>query len=273
METVELACEKRETRPKGRAGALRRAGRVPAILYRPRTAPTPLIVGGLELRARVASAARSPVMRLESPSPEIDGKHVILKDVQRGPVTGEIVHADLYEVHLNRALKVSVPLKFTGRAVGVTEAEFSSRSFATSMWSVCRWRFPKLLKWTFRRSEFTTSIHVSALKFPGNIKPIFDSDFGVVSVLPPTVEEAPVAAAAAAVEGAPVEGAVPAEEPRRSRSRAGRRSGEGGRSARSSGRGRQEGRRCAEEIAIVFSFPLPAFREGGHAVRSAGRGG
>jgi large subunit ribosomal protein L25 len=52
-------------------------------------------------------------------------------------------------------------------------------------------------------------IHVSAVKVPGNAKPIFDQDYAVVSVLPPTVAEAPTPQAAAA-EGAPEEGA-PAE--------------------------------------------------------------
>ncbi len=54
-------------------------------------------------------------------------------------------------------------------------------------------------------------IHVSAMKFPGNVKPIFDTDYPVVTVLPPTVAEVAVAAAPEAVEGAAVEGAAPAE--------------------------------------------------------------
>jgi large subunit ribosomal protein L25 len=52
-------------------------------------------------------------------------------------------------------------------------------------------------------------IHVSGMTFPGNLKPIFDTDYPVVTVLPPTVAEAPVAAAAA--EAAPAEGAEGAE--------------------------------------------------------------
>ena len=45
-------------------------------------------------------------------------------------------------------------------------------------------------------------LHVSALKFAGNVKPIFDTDYPVVTVLPPTVAEA-------AVVAAPAEGEVP----------------------------------------------------------------
>ena len=67
-------------------------------------------------------------------------------------------------------------------------------------------------------------IHVSAMKFAGNVKPIFDTDYPVVTVLPPTVEAAPVAAAA---EAAPVEGAAACR--RRGRRTGRRRGGQGSR--------------------------------------------
>jgi large subunit ribosomal protein L25 len=206
METVELVCEKRETRPKGAATTLRRAGRVPAILYGPRTAPTALAVGGVELKARVASAARSPVIRLKSPSPDLDGKHVVLKDVQRAPVSGDILHADFYEVDLNRAIRVSVPLKFVGKAAGVTEGGILQPLVRSVEVECLPLEIPEFVEVDVSALGIHDVIHVSALTFSGNVKPIYDSDYGVVSVLPPTVAEAPVAAAAAPVEGAPVEG-------------------------------------------------------------------
>ena len=44
METAELAAEKRADRPKNLARALRRQGRVPAVLYGPKTSPTAIAV-------------------------------------------------------------------------------------------------------------------------------------------------------------------------------------------------------------------------------------
>jgi large subunit ribosomal protein L25 len=211
METAELACEKRETRPKGRAKTLRRAGRIPAILYGPQTPPTALAVGDADLKARVASAARSPVIRLKCASPEVDGKHVVLKDLQRAAVSGDILHADLYEVDLNRALRVSVPLKFSGRAVGVTEGGILQPLVRHVEVECLPLEIPEFIEVDVTELGIHDVIHVSALKFAANVKPIYDNDYAVVSVLPPTVAEAPVAAAAAApVEGAPAEGA-PAE--------------------------------------------------------------
>src|ERR1039458_10377422 len=89
METGELACEKRATRPKGQNNALRRNGRVPAILYGPTTAPMALAIDRLELKARISAAAHTRIIKLKSSAAEIDGKHVIFKDVQRAPVSGD----------------------------------------------------------------------------------------------------------------------------------------------------------------------------------------
>ena len=204
-----MTCEKRETRPKGNVNALRRSGRIPAVLYGPRMQPTALAVAGAELKARVASSARSPVIRLKSGSSELDGRHVVFKDIQRGPVSGDIVHADLYEVDLNRALRVSVPLKFTGRAVGVVDGGILQPLVRKVAVECLPLEIPESVEVDVTALGIHDVIHVSMLKFTGNIKPIYDSDYAVVSVLPPTVAEAPVAAAAAAaIEGAPVEGAA-----------------------------------------------------------------
>jgi large subunit ribosomal protein L25 len=162
------------------------------------------------MKVRVAAAARSPVMKLKCSSADLDGRHVILKDVQRAPVTGEIVHADLYEVDLQRALRVSVPLKFVGKAIGTTEGGILQPLVRHVAVECLPLEIPEFIEVDVTPLGIHDVIHVSALKFAGNIKPVYDSDYAVVSVLPPTVAEVAAPAAAAAVEGAPAEGA-PAE--------------------------------------------------------------
>jgi large subunit ribosomal protein L25 len=53
------------------------------------------------------------------------------------------------------------------------------------------------------------SIHIEELTMPSGVTAIYDSNFALVTVVPPTVEEAPTAAPAAA-EAAPT--AAPQEE-------------------------------------------------------------
>src|SRR5205809_6578215 len=46
---------------------------------------------------------------------------VLVRDLQRHPVTRAVLHADFYEVDLTERLTVSVPLRFVGKPVGVVE--------------------------------------------------------------------------------------------------------------------------------------------------------
>jgi large subunit ribosomal protein L25 len=220
METVELACEKREVRPKGLVNRIRHEGRVPGIIYGNMGVATPVAVGGIELKARVHTAARQRLIRLKSGSPELDGKHVILKQVQRTPVDGDILHVDFYEVDLNKPLRVSVPLKFVGRAAGIVDGGILQPLEREVEVECLPLEIPASIEVDVTALGVHDVMHVSALKFTENVKPIFDTDYPVVTVLPPTVAEVPVAAApvegaeAAAVEGAaPAAGAQPAAEP------------------------------------------------------------
>jgi large subunit ribosomal protein L25 len=223
METVELVCEKREIRPKGLVHRLRREGRVPGIVYGNHVAATAVAVSGLELKARVQTAARQRLMRLKSGSPDLDGKHVILKQVQRTPVGGDIVHVDFYEVDLNKTIRVSIPLHFVGRAAGIIEGGILQPLEREVEVECLPIEIPQRVDVDVTSLGVHDVMHVSALQFSGNVRPIFDTDYPIVTVLPPTVAEAPAeaaapvegaeaeAAAAPAEGGAPAAGAAPAE--------------------------------------------------------------
>ncbi len=210
METGELLCEIRPIRPKGVRHQLRREGAVPGVLYGPKTTPLAIAVNALELKNRVSHAATMRIMKLKSSASELNGKHVLLKDIQRAPVSREILHADLYEVDLNRLIRVNVGLRFIGKPAGVADGGILQPLVRNVEVECLPMEIPEFFEVDVSALGIHDVIHVSAMKFTGNVKPIFDTDYAIVSVLPPTVEAAPVVAAAAeAVPGA--EGAAPAE--------------------------------------------------------------
>jgi large subunit ribosomal protein L25 len=209
METGELLCEKRPTRPKGARHQVRREGRVPGVLYGPKTTPIAVSVNATDLKNRVAHAASARIMRLKSSATELDGKHVLVKDIQRAPVSREILHADLYEVDLNRPIRVNVPLHFVGKPAGVAEGGILQPLVREVEVECLPMEIPEFFDVDVSALGIHDVIHVSAMKFAGNVKPIFDTDYAIVSVLPPTVEAAPTPVVAAEVAGA--EGAAPAE--------------------------------------------------------------
>ncbi len=217
METAEISCEKRESKAKGSLNSLRRAGRVPAVLYGRGTTTTSVAVNAIELKNRVAHASTMRLMKIKSDASDLNGKHVILKEIQRTPVSREIIHADFYEVDLNRAIRVRVPFKFTGRAQGIMAGGIFQPLEREVELECLPLEIPESVEVDVTPLGIHDVIHVSSVTFSGNIKPIYDTDYPVATVLPPTVAEAPVAAApvegeAAEAAAAPAEGAAAAPE-------------------------------------------------------------
>jgi large subunit ribosomal protein L25 len=209
METVDLECEKRAVRPKGLLHQLRRQGRIPGVLYGNSSEATPIAVTAQELNARVQAAARQRLIRLKSPSSDLDGKHVIVKQLQRTPVKGDILHVDLFEVDLNKPLRVTVPLRFTGRPAGAVDGGILQPLEREVLVECLPLEIPESIEVDVSPLGIHEVLHVSTLKFTGNVRPIFDTDYPVVTVLPPTVAEVPAAAAEAVAEAAaPAEGAA-----------------------------------------------------------------
>ena len=76
-------------------------------------------VNGRDLRSRVGSLEGSHVLRFKSVADSLDGRLVLIKNVQYHPVTHAVAHIDFYEVDVTRKITVMVGLHFVGRAEGV----------------------------------------------------------------------------------------------------------------------------------------------------------
>jgi len=107
-EQITLAATTRAAAGKGETNRLRRAGRVPAIVYGHRVDPTPVSVDGRELfHALNGPAGKNALITLD-----IEGRTtlVVARDLQRHPVRREIVHLDLIAVDQDQQIDVSVPV-------------------------------------------------------------------------------------------------------------------------------------------------------------------
>ena len=119
METVEVPVETREVGNKRDAGRLRRGGKLPGVVYGRGTDGVAMQVDDRELRSRIGGLEGSHVLRFKSAAGNLDGRLVLIKDVQYHPVTHAVAHIDFYEVDVSRKITVMVGLHFVGRAEGV----------------------------------------------------------------------------------------------------------------------------------------------------------
>ncbi len=123
MEQVKLGAKARKEIGKAQIKQSRLKGSIPAVVYRKGENSTPLF---LDLKAMEkalhTSAGENVIINLK-----IDGgekakeKTCIIKEIQRKPIGGSLLHVDFNEISLTEAIKVSVPLAAKGEAAGVKQ--------------------------------------------------------------------------------------------------------------------------------------------------------
>jgi large subunit ribosomal protein L25 len=202
VETIEIKAEPREVERKGQAKSLRRQGKIPGIFYGPKTAAVALQIDGYDFVTRVAGTEGSHLIRIASDAAPLASKVALVKAIQYHPVTGAVQHVDFYEVDLTVKIAVKVPLHFVGKAVGVVRGGILQPIAREIEVECLPMDIPEYISVEVSALDIGHSLHVSHLSIPAGVVAVYETDFPVVSVVPPTVEKAPVAEAAPTVEGA-----------------------------------------------------------------------
>lgn len=203
MSDIVVSAEAREQRGKNEAKRLRARGRIPAIVYAPGKENVAVSVSPRELAVVFKTgAAENTLVDLE-----LDGKKrkVILKDYQVHPVRPEFLHADFYEVALDKAIQVKVHIELQGIPIGVKRdgglLEFVTREIMVSCLPL---DIPKKFVVDIAPLEIGGEVRVSSVPMPDKVKVLTDGDLLLAHVVTKHAEEA---------VAAPVEGAVVAAEP------------------------------------------------------------
>jgi len=215
-----LVVELRDGRGKGAARKLRQAGRIPGVLYgrgKPSLAVS-LDPIGLQRALRQSDAGMNTLFDLQVEGDGSLGEKVVLvKDLQREPVGGHMLHADLYEVDLSQTVEVEVPIHVVGVARGVSlDGGILDHALRELTLECLPRAIPDEIQADVSDLGIGDSLHVRDLQLPEGVILRDDPDLSVVSVVAPRKEEevaVPVAleGEAVAVEGAPAEGEKPAE--------------------------------------------------------------
>lgn len=118
-ETIVLQAAKRTVTGK-EVRHLRREGVIPGVLYGPGFDPMSLQVPWTELRPVLLQAGGSRVIELA-----VDGKtyNALVRDVQRSPVRGDVLHIDFYRVQMDVSIRTEVPVVITGNAEAIEDAD------------------------------------------------------------------------------------------------------------------------------------------------------
>ncbi|KQM60138.1 MULTISPECIES: 50S ribosomal protein L25/general stress protein Ctc [unclassified Sphingomonas] len=214
-DTLHLSAETRDRVGKGASRALRRDGRVPAVIYGNKQDPQGIHLNARELMKQLMTGhfMNSVIMV------DVGGTKVrtLAKDVAFDVVTDQPIHVDFLRISKNATVTVAVPVVFTNeddapgikRAGGVLNVVRHEIELVVEASNI-----PTEIVVDLTGREVGDSIHISEVSLPNGAEPaVEDRDFTVATIVPPTVPTAEDEALDAEVaEAQSAEAAAEAEE-------------------------------------------------------------
>ncbi len=114
-----LVVPKREKFGKAAIRDLKKQGMIPAVVYGLNEPPVAIAISPKAVARVIGSdAGMNSVMFLQREGTDIQ-RHVIIKEVQRDPITGRLRHVDFMRVDMSHKVRVKVPVRLVGTAIGV----------------------------------------------------------------------------------------------------------------------------------------------------------
>lgn len=214
MKKYQLTVTTREGTGRSASRRLRKAEKIPAILYGKHTKPESLSVNAPEfvkLRKEIAGQAALIELKREAGPTALS----FLQEIQRDAITDKYLHLDLHEVKLDEKFEIRVPVRIVGEAVGVKVGGGILETSSFQLRIRCLPKdLPNLIEVDVTAVEIGQTLHVSDMKKLPGVEFLDQANQPVVSCVEPPAEEVveTPAADAAAVPGAEGAAAAPGAE-------------------------------------------------------------
>lgn len=186
-QSTRLSIEPREASHSRATRRLRREGRVPGVLYGRGGDPVAFSVDARELRHALAAAGA--VLELDVPGGET-GTAAVLKEAQRHPVRGEVVHVDLLRVDLDKPIHAPVALHLAGAedAPGVKEGGVLEHVTREVTVEALPAEIPEALELDVSQMQVNDTLTLAALTPPDGVTVVDDPETVVATLTPARLE-------------------------------------------------------------------------------------
>ena len=205
-----LALEPRHVTGK-KVRALRRQGIVPANVFGRGLASVAVQAPHTELISLFGSVARNTIFDVEIAG-ETEKRSVVLRGIQRHPVSRELQHVDFFQIDVNRPIQAAAALVIVGQSEAVAQGGVLVQILDQVSLEALPSDMPSELTVDISGIEhFHQSIHISDLELPTGVRVLTDPAVQIVTLLAPRLS-AEDEAEEAAREAAAAEAEAPAEE-------------------------------------------------------------
>ena len=168
------------------ARRLRREGQVPGVVYGGGQDPVCFKVHGRDLRLALANAGAVLDLQVGGAG----GSPVVVKDLERHPVTGDTVHIDLLRVRLDEKIQSTVILELAGieDAPGIKEGGVLEQVTRELTIEALPNDIPDSLTHDVSEMAIGDTLTLDALAAPSGVELVDDPDTVIASLTPPRLQ-------------------------------------------------------------------------------------
>ena len=187
MQEILLNAKVRDKTGTGISRRMRRQGRVPAIVYGKKGSSLSLDVEEREFEKTAGMVVgHSSLINLKLDK-DVGENMVLVKEVQRHPVTERLLHIDFYRISLKDKITVSVPVVVTGESAGVKVGGILEHILWEVKVECLPTQMPDKIEVDITPLKIGDTVHVRDLEIEEGVNFLTTGEKTVISVVPPTV--------------------------------------------------------------------------------------
>lgn len=166
----------------------RKAGQIPAVIYGHGIKSQPVYVLAKDFEKVYQQAGESSLIALEI---ENKKRNVLIHDIARDPISGQILHIDFYQVKMDEKIKAHIPLIFIGESPAVkTEGGTLIKNIQEVEIEALAKDLPHQIEVDVSQLQtFDDNIYIKDLKVSNQVKILAEPNEVVASVIPLRREE------------------------------------------------------------------------------------
>jgi len=209
MRETALSATPRPELGKNAARRVRSVGQIPGVVYGPQTKPVSVAIDERAFRSAVKEAGGiSAIFNLNVAGKE---NKVVLRELQRDPVTSRVIHIDFHAISMNKPIHISIPVHFVGLAEGVkNDGGIMQTTLRELAISCLPSEIPERFELDVSELRIGESIHVRDISIP-KVEILSESQRTIVVISAPTVMKVEEPTAEEVAEGEEAEAAAEAE--------------------------------------------------------------
>ncbi|MCF8061253.1 MAG: 50S ribosomal protein L25 [Deltaproteobacteria bacterium] len=187
-----LAADVRTQKGKEAARKLRNDKRIPAVFYGPQAGPVPLTVSTSDLQGILKKITQESAiidLKMAATDGNVQDATVMIKELQVDPLRGDYLHADFYEISMDKEITADIGINLVGEPVGVTRGGILQYIRREITISCLPDKLIERLDVDVSGLDIGDAVHIEDIQLPEGISTAQEGHLTVAVVAAPTVEE------------------------------------------------------------------------------------